>query len=73
MCESVINLYGYLFPNEHIVNHNFFTRVNTYKDVQSSVQRDGLLREFGPPKVSPHLIPLHVLIYKCIQQNKKKD
>lgn len=34
----------------------------TYKLVQSSVQIAGLLGELGPLKVSPHLIPLQVLI-----------
>lgn len=33
-----------------------------YNDVQFSVQRDGFVGEFGPAKVSPHLIPLHVFI-----------
>lgn len=45
----------------------------TYKDVQFSVHMAGLLGEFGPVKVSPHLMPLHVLI--CIDrktQEKKK-
>lgn len=46
----------------------------TYKDVQFSVHMAGLLGEFGPVKVSPHLMPLHVLI--CIDrktQEKKKE
>jgi len=34
----------------------------TYKEVQFSVHKAGLLGEFGPVKVSPHFIPLHVFI-----------
>lgn len=42
----------------------------TYKDVQFSVHKAGLLGEFGPVKVSPHLMPLHVLI--CIIEKLKE-
>ena len=38
--------------------------VKAYKEVQFSVHIDGLFGEFGPVKVSPHFIPLHVFI--CI-------
>lgn len=47
--------------------------VNPYKDVQSSVHIFGLLGEFGPGNVSPHLIPLHVLIYKFKNINNRKE
>lgn len=33
-----------------------------YKEVQFSVHNAGLFGELGPAKVSPQLIPLHVLI-----------
>lgn len=36
--------------------------VKPYNDVQFSVHSEGLFGELGPSKVSPHLIPLHVLI-----------
>jgi len=38
-----------------------------YKEVQFSVHNAGLLGEFGPVKVSPHFIPLHVLICARMQ------
>jgi len=37
---------------------------DAYIEVQFSVHNAGLLGEFGPGKVSPHFIPLQVLI--CI-------
>ena len=40
----------------------------TYKEVQFSVHIDGLFGEFGPVKVCPHLIPLHVFICMHISQ-----
>lgn len=41
----------------------------SYCAVQFSVQREGLSGPFGPVKVSPHCLPLHVLIYGGKQIN----
>ena len=64
---------GILFKN----NDNLFsirdwhkqTLVRTYKLVQFSVHIAGFVGEFGPENVSPHRIPLQVLIYNIHRQN----
>lgn len=43
----------------------------THCAVQFSVQREGLLAWFGPVKVSPQCLPLHVLI--CLQNQGNSD
>lgn len=48
----------------HILITETLDQNKTYNDVQFSVQSDGFVGELGPPKVSPHLIPLHVFICK---------
>lgn len=47
----------------------------TYKLVQFSVHIAGLFGELGPGNVSPHRLPLHVLIYQLanFQQKQKLE